>query len=268
MLLHLALGREGHGLLQVHAHGLQRHDRRHLCDARLRDVLPQRDRGCGAEQNQPAEHEGGAARLQPEGGQRVVFEERGVQRLHEHLQHEGRRDRDAEEQPPPKLALLDRVRRVRVRGVGISVYLVEQVELDGDPDVAHRDRLERVEHLVDGLLADEPAAVLLGEHGREDVVRHVRLDHVVREPIPRSPATRPRKPATLLQRPGAGRGARHEARGDEVAGEDGVGEVADQVLLHRPRHELLELKRAALVHVEGKHGGHVRRAEACSQLQV
>mmetsp|Transcript_9841 Transcript_9841/g.32830 ORF Transcript_9841/g.32830 Transcript_9841/m.32830 type:complete len:242 (-) Transcript_9841:1569-2294(-) len=241
MLLHLALGREGHGLLQVHAHGLQRHDRRHLCDARLRDVLPQRDRGCGAEQNQPAEHEGGAARLQPEGGQRVVFEERGVQRLHEHLQHEGRRDRDAEEQPPPKLALLDRVRRVRVRGVGISVYLVEQVELDGDPDVAHRDRLERVEHLVDGLLADEPAAVLLGEHGREDVVRHVRLDHVVRE---------------------------HEARGDEVAGEDGVGEVADQVLLHRPRHELLELKRAALVHVEGKHGGHVRRAEACSQLQV
>lgn len=53
-----------------------------------------------------------------------------------------------------------------------------------------------------------------------------------RAPIPRSPATRPRKPATLVQRPGAGRGARHEARGDEVAGEDGVGEVADRVLLH------------------------------------
>mmetsp|Transcript_28371 Transcript_28371/g.93315 ORF Transcript_28371/g.93315 Transcript_28371/m.93315 type:complete len:242 (-) Transcript_28371:918-1643(-) len=241
MLLHLALGREGHGLLHVHAHGLQRHDRRHLCDARLRHVLPQRDGGRGAEQNQPAEYEGGAARLQPEGGQRVVFEVRGVQRLHEHLQREGRRDRDAEEKPPPKLALDDRVRRVWARGVGISVYLVEQVELDGDTDVAHRDRLERVEHLVDGLLADEPAAVLLGEHGGEDVVRHVRLDHVVRE---------------------------HEARGDEVAGEDGVGEVADRVLLHRPRHELLELKRAALVHVEGKHVGQGRRAEACSQLQV
>lgn len=70
--------------------------------------------------------------LQPEGGQRVVFEVRGVQRLHEHLQREGRRDRDAEEKPPPKLALDDRVRRVWARGVGISVYLVEQVELDGD----------------------------------------------------------------------------------------------------------------------------------------
>ena len=154
---------------------------------RLRHVLPQRDGGRGAEQNQPAEYEGGAARLrgggageaagrvggrecvrlvwteesgwgggvavvgvgcmwklwergiraprrhlQPEGGQRVVFEVRGVQRLHEHLQREGRRDRDAEEKPPPKLAMDDRVRRVWARGVGISVYLVDQVELDGD----------------------------------------------------------------------------------------------------------------------------------------